>query len=478
MKRTDAQNGLAWLAAGALVLATCAIITLLSREFVYGESHAERPVLAVLAAYYLGWIGFAAAAFLVYRSQSGSLRWILTVGILGRIILLPSNLVLENDCYRYVLDGETVKHGVNPYRWAPDEVEARAPEAFRRELATDRAQLVLSRVGYPEIPTIYPPLAQGAFAVGAAIAPWNWMGQRIVFLAVDFATQLVLLGLLRAIGRPSGWVVLYAWNPLILKEIANSAHVDALVALFLAVCLFGLLGAVQSRGSASWSALAGAALAAAVLGKLYPAIIAPVCCLYLIAAAPGYTAASSFLAAFFGTFVLGYLPFWGVGLEQLTAGLRIYISEWQRNAGAFALMNAMVPWPRVAAAGIALTTMALASMAAFRARGNFGRLVAAVQWTYLAWFLFLPAAYPWYAIGLIAVSVVRPRLWVVVLSGAFGLYYLHFWIDYHEFPATWHAWTALIEHGAVWTSLAVATCCRAYGRCAELTQNRWADDDR
>ncbi|MCL4694346.1 MAG: hypothetical protein KJ060_17785, partial [Candidatus Hydrogenedentes bacterium] len=239
-----------------------------------------------------------------------------------------------------------------------------------------------------------------------------------------------------------------------LKEIANSAHVDALVGLTLAVALCGLRGATRGHGSALWSALAGGALAAAVLGKLYPVIVAPICFLYLISAAPRYAVASSFLAAFFGTVFLGYLPFFGVGFEQLTAGLRIYATGWERNAGGFALLNAMVPWPRTLVAAIVITVTAFASLAAFRVRGDFERLVAALQWTLLAWFLFLPAAYPWYAIGLIVVSVLRPRLWAVVLSGAFGLYYVHFWIDYHEFPASWHAGTVLIEHGAVWTTLA------------------------
>ncbi len=454
MKYSSAAYRLAWPAAGVMVLASCAAIAFLSRGFVYGEAHADRPVPAVLAAYYLGWMGFATAAVLAMRSRPHSWIWILVIGIFGRLILLPSNLVLENDCYRYVLDGEAVKHGMNPYRWAPEEIGEQAPESFRGELATHRAQLVLSRVGHPDVPTIYPPLAQGAFAVGAAVAPWNWMGQRLVFLAVDLTTMLALIALLRHTGKPYGWVVLYAWNPLIFKEIANSAHVDALVALGLIACLLALMGAIRNRGSIAWAGVAGGALAGAVLAKLYPAILAPVCILFLIGATRRNALAAVFLAAFSGTVLVGYLPFVGVGFDQLTAGLRVYLNEWQRNAGAFAILDRLVPWPRAVAAGIVLLGIFVASAMAYRARGDADRLVASMQLTLLTWFLFLPAAYPWYAIGLIAISVLRPRPWVIILSGAFGLYYLHFWVDYQGLPATWHTWIVVIEHGVVWASLA------------------------
>ena len=37
----------------------------------------------------------------------------------------------------------------------------------------------------------------------------------------------VLVGWLRALGRPSAWVLVYAWHPLVVVELAGSGHLDA-----------------------------------------------------------------------------------------------------------------------------------------------------------------------------------------------------------------------------------------------------------
>jgi hypothetical protein len=51
----------------------------------------------------------------------------------------------------------------------------------------------------------------------------------------------VLLRLLKFYGRNSGDIVFYAWNPLVIVEIAGSGHHDAcVVALLLAAALFAL----------------------------------------------------------------------------------------------------------------------------------------------------------------------------------------------------------------------------------------------
>ncbi|MCP4644347.1 MAG: hypothetical protein GY851_28145 [bacterium] len=82
-------------------------------------------------------------------------------------------------------------------------------------------------------------------------------------------------------------------------------------------------------------------------------------------------------------------------------------------------------------------------------------LVLAFQTALLGWFLFTPAAYPWYAVGLLAVSTLRPRLWVIVLSGAFSMYYLLFLYDYREYPPYWTTYTQVAEHGVVLLAVVV-----------------------
>jgi len=51
-------------------------------------------------------------------------------GLLFRAILLPSDLILENDIYRYMWDGYNLQRGENPFRYAPSDPET---EPYRTE---------------------------------------------------------------------------------------------------------------------------------------------------------------------------------------------------------------------------------------------------------------------------------------------------------------------------------------------------------
>ena len=70
------------------------------------------------------------------------------------------------------------------------------------------------------------------------------------------------------------WVLLYAWNPLVLKEIINSVHLDGLVALWLLVAVLGFVR-FQGSGRPGWACFSGVALGLATLSKLYPVILLP-----------------------------------------------------------------------------------------------------------------------------------------------------------------------------------------------------------
>ena len=61
-------------------------------------------------------------------------------------------------------------------------------------------------------------------------SPW---GYKLLFLLAEAAWIRVLWRLLKLNGRSSGDIVFYAWNPLLVVEIAGSAHNDACVGALL-----------------------------------------------------------------------------------------------------------------------------------------------------------------------------------------------------------------------------------------------------
>ena len=458
-KRSSWSRG-AWLAASLLLLLSCAAWTWISFQFRYGEGHAERPILAFVLLYACAWTGF----FLGFRQlrrdkRNPPLLLILATAVVARLLLLPSGLIQENDVYRYVLDGQVLLAGENPYEQAPLELSLLPPEPLERALSDPKAQEVISRIGYAEIPTVYPPAAQAAFAVGGLLGGWNWIGLRILFTLVDLALIGLIVLLLTRLGSSPSRVLLYAWNPLVLKEVTNSVHLDVLPAFFV-VLLMVSLERVRVRGGWRWLLAAAGAMAGGVLSKLYPILLLPAAFRF-VSCVSGGKKAVTFVAGSLAGIVLGYLPFSPLGLDRLTEGLRNYAERWTMNQGAFDLLEYLLPQPRLAC-GILILVVALAvPWVRLRSRGSPVELIEVCQWVLLCWFLLLPAPFPWYAVVLAALLPAPPRFAltapaVVALSGAAGLYYLSFYYEYQHLPEAWWTWTRLAEHGLIWGTLGFA----------------------
>ncbi len=188
-------------------------------------------------------------------ARSGSqVLGILLVALLLRLLLLPVPPTLSNDVLRYVWDGQVVGVGENPYELAPEDA---ALEALRGPL--------WSSLSHRDVPTVYPPLALALFSIAARLAASVHV-LKFLLLACDLVTCWILIRLCGRIGLPRERAVWYAWNPLVVLEIAGMGHVDALGVTLVAATLLAL-GRERPR------ALLGAAAAAgAVLSKLVPAV--------------------------------------------------------------------------------------------------------------------------------------------------------------------------------------------------------------
>jgi hypothetical protein len=79
----------------------------------------------------------------------------------------------------------------------------------------------------PEIPTMYPPLAQLVFRATWRLLP-DPVGFKLPFLLADLGVAAMLAGWIRSTGGRNYQVAIYAWNPLGVVEFASSGHNDAL----------------------------------------------------------------------------------------------------------------------------------------------------------------------------------------------------------------------------------------------------------
>jgi hypothetical protein len=240
---------------------------------------------------------------------------VLGVAALLRICLLPLPPTLSDDVYRYLWDGRIASAGRNPYFHAPED-----------RALTDLRDERWERVAHRDVETVYPPLAVAAFSI-AARSPRPVLAWKAMLAVIDLLSCGLLLRLARARDAPSGRCLAYAWNPLVVLEVAGMGHVDALGVLPLVAGALLLVEPGYQRRPRLVSLAAGAALSLAVLAKLVPVLLVPA----WTRAAPRR---ALFVVAGAALVVVAVAPF-AIGAPGLPPGLVTYAVSWEWNGPLF-----------------------------------------------------------------------------------------------------------------------------------------------
>jgi hypothetical protein len=396
---------------------------------------------------------YAAATRPLERPAAGErIGAVLAFACLFRATLLFAPPALSNDVERYLWDGRLLLAGVNPYREPPA-----APDlAWLRD---DR----FSRLDHTGIRTIYPPAAQALFAAGAALAP----GPLGIKTLVVLADLLVIAGLRRLLalrGLPASRLLIYAWNPLGIVEVAWSGHLEPAGT---ACVVLAAAAIIQKR-----DLRAAAALTLGGLVKLLPfALFLPL--------ARSLRARSLALAPLLA--LAAWWPFRAAG-PRLLDGLREYGGRWSANESLFAIVRALFVWidPTPALKGViafvrthvpasepldrlygfvypedlarAACALAAAGFAALLLR----RRVEPLRGCFLmtgALLLLSPTLHPWYLLWILPWLCLFPSRPWILLSGLVALSYanlgsagrghdLHPWVSLAEY-LPFYAWLAI-----------------------------------
>lgn len=405
----------------------------------------------------------AAAAAQARRPAGRAVLW--TGGLAMRACLLPLPPHFSDDVWRYLWDGRVQLAGVNPYAHAPADPTLEPLHTAWHAL-----------INHPEVPTIYPPGAQLLFLGLAALGP-SVLWAKAAWVAADLGVAVVLDRLTRPrLGStgspraaPSPALLLWLWSPLVLVEIAWSAHLEPVGILpMMAAVLVLRARAPGNRTPGDGHGRAARALhavlpkrairgvaAGTLLGLAGAIKLAPLAGVPALGRRHGRAA----LAAALLVPLLLAVPYLDAGAAMLD-GLRAYGARWRFHPGAFRLLEAVLghPGARVAAA-VAVVTVALGAAAAR------WRLERALLWAIGAALLLSPTLHPWYALWILPLAILRRSPAWILLSGLVFLGYAG--LDAFRTTGAWPqpAWLSLLIHGPVLTLLA-AEALTGSGRAA------------
>jgi hypothetical protein len=293
-----------------------------------------------------------------------------------RAPLALSPVGADSDMVRYIWDGRVQKLGYNPYVVVPSDPAI----AFAHTVETARMPSLRAR-------TPYPPGAQVFFRAVVSVSE-SPLAMKLALVGCDLLTILLLWRWLVITGKHEWLVVTYAWNPLVVLEVAHSGHIDALGALWIAASAFWL--------SRRRTALASIAFVLAVATKFLPIVLAP---LYVRRVRLRDAAlAATLFAVLYGQFTqAGVLPLGA--LPNVVAHIRF-------NGPLFYGLAALLSAPGAAAAAVILGLI-VAAVARWKLPADDP---AAWAWPMAAALVCAPVIYPWYLLSLTPFLFTRATL--------------------------------------------------------------------
>jgi hypothetical protein len=403
------------------VLGAVAALAVAVAAVAYGPGWAAHSDPAVgVAAIGLAWAAFAVGAWCVLRLPA---RWavplILAGGLALQLAAASGPPRSSDDLYRYVWDGRVQTAGIDPYRYPPAAPElaglrdpflwpTRAHWCIQKSTVDELAGC--TRINRPTVHTIYPPVAEAAFAAVYGLGTGYGPVRTLAIMAALATTLLLLVGLRRA-GLDARRAVLWAWCPMVALEAASNAHIDVVAALLTGAALLVLARSRRRTSAAAGGVLLGLGIAT----KLTPALVLPsvlprrpVTVLLAAVSAVAVVYLPHVLAV--GAGVLGYLPG--------------YLQEEGYDSGTrFALLTTVVPeaW----AAPLAVVVLAALAVHVIRTTDSRRPWNSAATMTGAALLVTTPS-YPWYALLLVILVALGGRaMWLAVAAAAYVGQYQH-----------------------------------------------------
>lgn len=391
----------------ALALSACVVTWTLTGD---QTPHVGRflALFAIAFAAYVGALHFAKGL------HPRALRYALVTAVAWRAALVMAPPLLSDDVYRYVWEGRIQLHGGNPYAWED------RPEGARWVALRDETWRGVSHKSYS---ALYPP----AWQIAAVVPVWihdSVTVMKAFLVACELAAMAMLSFVLHRRALPPERILVLAWSPLALVEIAGSGHNDA----FALLVTTGALAALD----AGRPLVAAIAAAVAFDAKIVPG--------FIVAA---WARRFRWWHVAVALVVAGalFVPYAAAGAGLWHSAIR-YAHFWRFNESLFAGLRATLGDANAMAASTVLLAVAVAAIAWRRTETATGGLLVVA-----AWLLLGANVLPWYALWLLPFLVLRDSPAALLFTGTVTLAYLAYpgWRSGEPWQVSW--WVRALEYG-------------------------------
>lgn len=395
--------------------------------------------------------------------QAVNWKHYVAAAVLLRAIFLVATPELSDDFWRYLWDGRLFTHGINPYRYFPEELlnQAIYEEAHLGQL--------FPYLNSPKFYSVYPPITQFIFAAASFFFPDNVLGSLVVLhsliLSFDVITIVCLIKILELLKKPTYLAFFYAFNPLVILELTGNLHTEGAMIAALAVAFYLLLSK-----RLLWSAFA---FAIAVGAKLLPLMFMPLI-LHRLWRNDGVK-----YCLIVGVVNLGlFLLFFDLELlQKIRTSMSLYFAHFEFNASIYYMLRYGVLdeywllWdyePYFRGIGpityllqqdlylwlkrllpIIDVTLILYLSSRISIRANWSRFLNSFLWIYSIHFFFATTIHPWYIAPLVFFSVLAKERYALVWSCGIGLTY----ITYAQAEFVENSWLIALEYCFVFAVL-------------------------
>lgn len=356
-----------------------------------------------------------------------SLKRILLLALIVRLVLLIAVPPWSEDYIRFVWDGQLLLQGHNPYTLTPGEVMA-----MPRPASSGFLQELYGGMNSPDYHSVYTPANQLVFWLAAGLADENLTRAvvviRLILIVFEMLTLILMYRMLELLRMPPKRTLLYGFNPLVIMEVTGNLHFEGMMLTFI---LAGMLFLLRNAPAAS-----GAFLGAAVAVKLNPLMLVPVFLKKLPKSARG-----NFIITCTFVISVGLAPLlWGNALEGYLESLGLYASSFEFNASFYYLLRETGYWTHgynlIGVWGPLLkwiTLLMIAGVAWKTGKGSAVTWIEKLLLVYWFFFLFSTVVHTWYILPAVAISTfTQKRAFLVWSFLVFLSYHAYQREDYSE----------------------------------------------